>query len=172
MLQGQVRRMNVSDAQRPKALEAENSKLKRLLANSMLEVAATREVLKGNSGRGGTKRRRAAVAGVGLERAPGTEADMHEPQHPALPPLRRRQLALRERLRELAGQHRRHGYRMLYNRLRIDGWAVNVKRTYSVYRGEDQMVRKRWRKRLPAAEPAARAPDATQRSAENGLRVR
>ena len=84
---------------------------------------------------------------------------MHEPQHPALPPLRRRQLALRERLSELAGQHRRHGYRMLHNRLRIDGWAVNVKRTYSVYRGEDQMVRKRWRKRLPAAEPAARAPE-------------
>jgi putative transposase len=39
--------MNVSDAQRLKALEAENSKLKKLLANSMLEVDAMREVLKG-----------------------------------------------------------------------------------------------------------------------------
>jgi putative transposase len=39
--------MNVSDAQRLKALESENSKLKRLLANSMLEVDALREVLKG-----------------------------------------------------------------------------------------------------------------------------
>ena len=39
--------MNVSDAQRLKALEAENGKLKRLLANSMLEVDALREVLKG-----------------------------------------------------------------------------------------------------------------------------
>ena len=39
---------------------------------------------------------------------------------------------LRERLKELAGQHRRHGYRMLRSRLRIDGWAVNVKRTYRV----------------------------------------
>jgi putative transposase len=38
--------MNVSDAQRLKALEAENTKLKRLLANSMLEVDALREVLK------------------------------------------------------------------------------------------------------------------------------
>ena len=28
---------------------------------------------------------------------------------------------LRERLKELAGQHRRHGYRMLHSRLRIDG---------------------------------------------------
>ena len=39
--------MKVSDAQRLKALEGENSKLKRLLANSMLEVDALREVLKG-----------------------------------------------------------------------------------------------------------------------------
>jgi putative transposase len=39
--------MNVSDAQRLKALEAENGKLKWLLANSMLEVDAMREVLKG-----------------------------------------------------------------------------------------------------------------------------
>lgn len=39
--------MNVSDAQRLKALEAENTKLKKLLANSMLEVDAMREVLKG-----------------------------------------------------------------------------------------------------------------------------
>ena len=31
---------------------------------------------------------------------------------------------LRERPRELAGQHRRHGYRMLHSRLRIDGWAI------------------------------------------------
>lgn len=39
--------VNVSDAQRLKALEAENTKLKKLLANSMLEMDAMREVLKG-----------------------------------------------------------------------------------------------------------------------------
>jgi len=39
--------MSVSEAQRLKALEAENGKLKKLLANSMLEVDAMREVLKG-----------------------------------------------------------------------------------------------------------------------------
>ena len=44
--------------------------------------------------------------------------------------------SLRERLKELAGQHRRHGYRMLHSRLRIDGWAINVKHTYRVYRGK------------------------------------
>ena len=59
---------------------------------------------------------------------------------------------LRERLTELAGQHRRHGYRMLHSRLRIDGWSINVKRTYRVYREEGLMVRKRRRKKLPVPE--------------------
>lgn len=37
--------MTVSDAQRLKALEAENSKLKRLLADAMLDNAALKDVL-------------------------------------------------------------------------------------------------------------------------------
>jgi putative transposase len=39
--------MGVSDAKRLKELESENAKLKKLLANSMLEVDAMREVLLG-----------------------------------------------------------------------------------------------------------------------------
>lgn len=39
--------MNVSEAQRLKSLEAENAKLKKLLANSMFEIDAIREVLRG-----------------------------------------------------------------------------------------------------------------------------
>jgi putative transposase len=38
--------MDVSDARRLKALEAENAKLKKLLAESMLEKEVVREVLK------------------------------------------------------------------------------------------------------------------------------
>ena len=37
--------MTVSDAQRLKALENENAKLKRLLAESMLDIAALRDVI-------------------------------------------------------------------------------------------------------------------------------
>ena len=39
--------MNVSEAQRLKALEAQNVKLKKLLADSMFEIDAMREVLRG-----------------------------------------------------------------------------------------------------------------------------
>ena len=56
------------------------------------------------------------------------------------------------RLTDLASQHRRHGYRMLHSRLRIDGWTVNVKRTYRIYREEGLTVRKRRRKKLPVPE--------------------
>ena len=59
---------------------------------------------------------------------------------------------LRGRLQELAGQHRRHGYRMLHSRLRQEGWAINVKRTYRIYREEKLMVRQRRRKKLPVPE--------------------
>ena len=38
--------MNVSDAKRLKALEAENARLKKLLAEAMLEQEVTREVLR------------------------------------------------------------------------------------------------------------------------------
>lgn len=38
--------MNVSDAKRLKALESENARLKKLLAESMLENEAVREVLR------------------------------------------------------------------------------------------------------------------------------
>lgn len=81
-----------SDAQRLKPLEAENGELKRPMANSVLEVdAKCSRCSKENSGRGGRRRGRAATAGVGADRTPGTEADGHKTQHPVLPPLQRRQ---------------------------------------------------------------------------------
>jgi transposase InsO family protein len=59
---------------------------------------------------------------------------------------------LRQRLNELAGQFRRHGYRMLHNRLVGEGWVINVKRTYRLYREHGLMVRRRRRKKLPVPE--------------------
>lgn len=54
---------------------------------------------------------------------------------------------LRERLRELAQQRRRFGYRRLHVLLRRAGWAVNHKRVYRLYREEGLVVRRRKRKR-------------------------
>lgn len=55
---------------------------------------------------------------------------------------------LKERLTELAGQKRRYGYRRLHVLLRREGWLLNWKRTYRVYREAGLMVRRRKRKRI------------------------
>ena len=55
---------------------------------------------------------------------------------------------LKERLAELAGQKRRYGYRRLHVLLRREGWLLNWKRTYRVYREAGLMVRRRKRKRI------------------------
>ncbi len=59
---------------------------------------------------------------------------------------------LRERLRELAQERRRFGYRRLNVLLRREGWAVNHKRVYRLYREEGLGVRRRKRKRIGAVE--------------------
>ncbi len=59
---------------------------------------------------------------------------------------------LRDRLRELAQERRRFGYRRLTVLLRREGWAVNHKRVYRLYREEGLAVRRRKRKRIGAVE--------------------
>ena len=53
------------------------------------------------------------------------------------------QTALRMRLRELAGMRVRYGYRRLHTLLRREGWRVNHKRVYRLYRLEGLAVRSR-----------------------------
>jgi len=65
------------------------------------------------------------------------------------------EVELRERLRRLAGERRRFGYRRLTVMLRREGWPVNHKRVYRIYCAEGLAVRPRKRKRLKAA---ARTP--------------
>jgi putative transposase len=41
---------------------------------------------------------------------------------------------LLERIEEIAALKRRYGYRRVYLRLRREGWSVNRKRVYRIYR--------------------------------------
>ena len=85
-----------------------------------------------------SERRACQLAGVGRSscRYQARRRDDHE---------------LRERLRELAGERRRFGYRRLAVLLRREGWRVNPKRVYRIYGEEGLSVRYRKRKRLKAA---------------------
>ena len=73
------------------------------------------------------------------------------------------QTALRMRLRELASIGVRYGYRRLHTLLRREGWQVNHKRVYRLYRLEGLSVRyKVRRKRVSALRPVlpvANAPN-------------
>ena len=55
---------------------------------------------------------------------------------------------LRRRLRELAGTHVRYGYRRLTVLLRREGWRVNAKRIYRLYREEELIVRTKQRGKI------------------------
>ena len=51
--------------------------------------------------------------------------------------------ALRTRMKELASERRRCGYRRLHILLKREGWEVNWKKLYRLYREEGLTVRKR-----------------------------
>lgn len=59
---------------------------------------------------------------------------------------------LRERIDEIAAAKRRYGYRRVYLRLRREGWEVNRKRVYRLYREAGLAVRRRKRKRIGPVE--------------------
>ena len=56
--------------------------------------------------------------------------------------------ALRARIEAIAAVKRRYGYRRVYLRLRREGWEVNRKRVYRLYRDAGLAVRRRKRKRI------------------------
>jgi putative transposase len=73
------------------------------------------------------------------------------------------QVALRIRLKDLAAARVRYGYRRLHILLRREGWKVNVKRVYRLYKQEGLSLRLKTRKkRVSALRPAkveAQAPN-------------
>lgn len=67
--------------------------------------------------------------------------------------------ALRQRLRVLAEERRRFGYRRLHVLLKREGWAINHKRVQRLYRLEGlSLRRKRRRKRAASLRVAPTAP--------------
>src|SRR3984893_17789487 len=70
------------------------------------------------------------------------------------------QTELRIRLRDLAGTRIRYGYRRLTVMLRREGWRVNTKRVYRLYREEALQVRMKKRVKS-AAQVRIRRPETT-----------
>lgn len=72
-------------------------------------------------------------------------------------------LELRNRIAELAAIKRRYGYRRIQVLLRREGWSVNHKRTYRLYREQGLAVHRRKRKRIGLTgrlpRPAPKGPN-------------
>lgn len=141
--------MSVPDAKRLKELEAENGRLKKLLAESLLEIEVTREkkvsatarrdVVRFMVSRGLSERRalhviRTSASALRYQSA----SDRNE--------------ALRERIVALAHRHRRYGAGMIYLKLRQAGEQVNHKRVERLYAAAQLQIKRRKRKRVPTSE--------------------
>lgn len=68
--------------------------------------------------------------------------------------------AVRQRLRELAAEYMRYGYRRLTVLLRREGLIINRKRVYRLYREERLAARVRKRRRVHIGAPVVGAPAA------------
>ena len=149
----------VSEAKRLRALEDENAKLKRLLAETMLDNAGLKDLLAKNLVTPAAKReavaRLQAVLGMSERRACRViGADRKSMRYRS---QREDDADLRSKLRELAQQRRRFGDRRLHILLRREGVVINRKKTQRLYSEEKLAVRRR-RNRRRAIGAQAPAP--------------
>jgi putative transposase len=72
--------------------------------------------------------------------------------------VREPQEELRARIRAIATERPRWGYRFIHNRLRREGWPVNRKRVQRLYREEGLAVRRKGKKRRSQPSRPVRTP--------------
>ncbi|WP_408015293.1 IS3 family transposase [Sandaracinobacteroides hominis] len=137
--------LEVSEAKRLRSLEDENAKLKKLLAEAMLDIAVLKDISAQKMVTPDAKRNAVAHAreqfGLSERRAcsligVARRVVRYEPTRPD-------DAGLRVRLRELAGERRRFGYRRLGYLLAREGLAPNHKKLLRIYREEGLKVRRR-----------------------------
>ncbi|MCJ7871472.1 IS3 family transposase [Phaeobacter sp. J2-8] len=157
--------MEVSEAARLKALEDENAKLKRLLADTMLDNVVLKD-LPGKELTTLTKRRDAALRAM-------RDHDISQRRACRLvgvdPKTVRRErppdcTEIRKEMQDIAAKRRRFGYRRIGVLLERKGMTMNHKKLYRVYREEGLSVkRRRGRKRARGTRvpmPVAAYPNA------------
>ncbi|MBY4612796.1 MULTISPECIES: IS3 family transposase [Rhizobium] len=136
--------MEVSEAKRLKTLEDENTKLKRLLADAMLDNAALKDLFGKEVVTPAAQRK--AVAHLmnqrGMSERRACKAIGFCRMTIRYDTKRSDDQGLRERMKALAHERRRFGYRRLHVLLRREGHLVNHKKLFRLYREEKLTVRK------------------------------
>ncbi|WP_183986216.1 IS3 family transposase [Sphingomonas jinjuensis] len=149
--------LEVSDAKRLRSLEEENARLKRLLADKMLDNAGLKDLLFKKMVTPAAKRQAVAhlQATLGMSERRACMVVGANRTSMRYRSCRGDDGDLRSRLCELAQQRRRFGYRRLHILLRRDGITINRKKTQRLYREEGLTVRRRKGRRRAVG---ARAP--------------
>jgi len=141
--------MTVSDVRRLKGLEEENRRLKQIVGEQALDIRALKEIALKKLLK--PKVKRLAVSHVreslGLSERKACvlvniSASVYRYQ-----PKEGNDAALRERLRELAGQRKRFGSPRLHILLKRERLVVNHKRTERIYHEEGLALRRKRRRK-------------------------
>ncbi|WP_394100539.1 IS3 family transposase [Xanthobacter wiegelii] len=154
--------MDVSDARRLKALEDENARLKKLLAEQMLDNAILKDVAAKKLVTPDARRKAVAHAcaahGVSQRRAcKALSVDRTSMRYRSIRP---EDAGLREAMKAMAGERRRFGYRRIHVMLRRQGIVMNHKKLRRLYREEKLQVRRRGgRKRALGTRRPMLVPD-------------
>ncbi|UGY20665.1 IS3 family transposase [Bradyrhizobium septentrionale] len=137
--------LEVSEAKRLKTLEDENTRLKRLLADAMLDNAALKDL--GGKEMVTPAAKRKAVAHLrdafGMSERRACKAIGCCRMTMRYQTTRADDAGLRQRMRAIAHERRRFGYRRLHVRLKREGYVINHKKLFRLYREEKLAVRRR-----------------------------
>ena len=158
--------LDVSDAKRLKSLEDENAKLKKLLAEAMLDNAMLKDIAAKKMVTPAARREAVAHLRVAYEvserrACSALGADRTSIRYRSSRPD---DAVVRARLRELAAIRRRFGYRRLHLLLTREGIVMNHKKLRRLYREERLQVRRRGRRKR-ALGTSELAPVSTGHSA-------
>ncbi|MFL5813331.1 MAG: IS3 family transposase [Bdellovibrionia bacterium] len=142
--------LRIDQAKRLKDLEQENQRLKKLVANLALDNQILKEVAPGKVL--SPARRRDAVQHVVKklkvsERRACRTLNQYRSSQRYVARRPDDEKRLNERIVKLASEYGRYGYRRVTALLRQEGWEINVKRVYRIWREEGLKVPKKQPKR-------------------------
>ncbi|ELB2200081.1 IS3 family transposase, partial [Vibrio parahaemolyticus] len=147
--------LDVSEARRLKALEDENARLKKLLAETLLDAEALKIALSPKVLTVEDKRKAVKVIQKGTQLSERRACLLVGIQRASLryqPQANREDEKLQARIKELALERRRFGYRRIHRLLRREGFDVNHKRVYRLYCELGLTVSKRRRRKSQCVE--------------------
>jgi putative transposase len=153
--------MDVSDARRLKTLDDENARLKKLLAEQMLDDAILKDVAaKNGDARCEAEGGGSCLHGACSEPASGVPGLDDRPLDGALTSTRPDDALLREAMKGVAAERRRFGYRRIHIMLDRQGIVMNQKKLRRLYSEEKLQVRRRGgRKRALGTRRPMLVPD-------------